>query len=229
MLLQIAKAWRPYFKQTFSQKQDIHYQHSATNRVQRWWLKKNSLFLLSEKRWIRVSRQLHAPTSLHFGSEPAVSKQWNCIGGCVFTRAELDVMMMVMINVSVLSIRRAVVVLPETIKVSALGCLRYWYEIAWIAGICFGVGYIKSNARMESQLKLRKVKTVPSCLYGWGGWVLMNRGWGTARTRGSELKRIGNCTDCVVVRIGAVRGNFGASEVNEEIQVCNLIRVENKN
>jgi hypothetical protein len=74
---------------------------------------------------MRVSRQLHAPTALHLGSEPAVSKQWNCIGGWVCTRAELDVMMMVMINVCVLAIRRAVVVLPETIKVSALGCLRY--------------------------------------------------------------------------------------------------------
>ena len=38
----------------------------------------------------------------------------------------------------------------------------------------------------------------------------MNRGWGTARTRGSELKRIGNCTDCVVVRSGAVKGNLGS-------------------
>ena len=82
---------------------------------------------------MRVSRHLHALTTLHFRSEPAVSKEWVCMGGEVCTRAELDVMMMMMmmmvmvmmvINVSVLAIRRAVVVLPDTIKLNALVCLR---------------------------------------------------------------------------------------------------------
>ena len=37
-----------------------------------------------------MSRHLHAPTTLPFASEPAVSKHWNCIGGWACTRAELD-------------------------------------------------------------------------------------------------------------------------------------------
>jgi hypothetical protein len=80
---------------------------------------------------MRVSRHLYAPTTLHFRSEQALSKQRKCIGGWVCTRAELDVMMMMMmmimmmmINLSVLAIRRAVVVLPETIKLNALLYLR---------------------------------------------------------------------------------------------------------
>jgi len=74
---------------------------------------------------MRVSRHLHAPTTLHFGLEAAVSKQWNCIGVWVCTRADLHVMMMMMmINVSVLAIRRSLVVLPETIKLNVLVCLR---------------------------------------------------------------------------------------------------------